>query len=92
MIELPLSLQIFQRHDGHKRQAYEFTMPGIAISGLDLPVEFRDDRWYVTQDDDSTPGGPITASAESLTMAVLALIAARMGYRATFEPIEDDEP
>lgn len=85
---LPLALRIFEQRDGHRRQAYQFVMPGISISGVDLPVEFRDGRWHITQADLPTP---IEVDGESTATAVLALIARRLGYAAEFHPLPDEQ-
>ena len=82
--------RIFNRRSPHRWQAYELFMPGVHVVAEDLPVERVGGRWRVTQPADDH-GGPWTGEAADVNAAVLSLIAARLGYRAEFTPLEKTE-
>lgn len=63
--------------------SYRFVCPGVALSGLDVAVEFRDGQWHATQTEGELTW---TAAADDKVAVVLALIATRYGLTATFTP------
>lgn len=84
--------RIFDMRDSHKT-AYQFLMPHVAIGGEDIAVDFDRDRkcWRLSQVLES--GNTIEAYGDTQLTAVLALIARRWGYEATFTDLpEPEEP
>jgi hypothetical protein len=63
--------------------SYRFVCPGVALSGADVAVEFRDGQWHATQTEGDLTW---TAAADDKVAVVLALIARRYGLQATFTP------
>lgn len=92
MIETPWHFRPFEHRD-LDTTAYRFVMPSVAISGDDLPLDYDLERhqYHVIQDEsrDGEPGPRWEVWADSHPTVVLALIAARCGYTATFEPIPE---
>lgn len=83
MIEFPLSLQIFEMRDTDVA-GYQLTLPGVMISGVDLPLDFQDGQWGVSQTEN---GVTWSAIHEYKNAALLKLIARRMGYDAQLTPV-----
>lgn len=87
---LPLSLRVFEEQPNGDL-AYQFTMPHIAISGLEIKVEFDTERkqWHLVQDSD---GFVWEVWADGKVEGILALIAKRTGLgTVTFTPDPDEE-
>lgn len=81
-------MDIFHRQGGRGEPGgYKFTCPGVAIGSHDVHIEYRDGQWHLSYTDGT---GTHTGQAEDMVCAYLALIADRMGYTATFEPIPED--
>jgi hypothetical protein len=87
MIELPLNLRIFEMRETH-RTAYTIAFPGVAISGLDIDVDFRDGKWVLTHAMDNRV---FVASHEYKDAALLMLIADRMGFDAQLSAHTEDQ-
>jgi hypothetical protein len=87
-------MRIFDMKDPN-RTAYQFLMPHVAISGEDIEVDFDRELkcWRLTQHHED--GVPDTvAYGDTQLTAVLALIAKRWGYDASFvdDSGEGDQP
>lgn len=73
---------------------YAFTMSNVAISGLDLPFEYdtTTHEWVLKQTASHAGSKTWEARDASHFGVVLKMIALRLGLKATFEEIgEDDE-
>jgi hypothetical protein len=71
-------------HDQDDRTAYRFVAPGVLLAG-EATVRVEGDRWHVEQDLD---GRQLAADGADEIAALLALVAARLGFTATFTPAE----
>ena len=83
---LPLHMRIFEMRDTDKT-GYTISMPGVAISGVDLPLGFENGEWVVSQTEHDTTW---TVRHEWQKAAILSLIALRMGFDAQLTPSVPD--
>lgn len=66
--------------------SYNLAMPGFLVGSNKITGTYRGGRWHLHQPEDSGDGPGWTASGPTLTASMLALIAKRCGYDATFAP------
>ena len=90
-----MDVEIFQMLSGGPddgppwRVGYAFTAPRVALSSVDVELVYEAGGVRVTQRGEPDGPGPWTAVADNQICALLGLIAARYGYVATFQPVED---
>jgi len=90
-----VDLEIFEMRDDEPdqgapwRTGYAFTAPGVAVSCAHVEETYEDGLVRVTQPGEPGGPGPWTATGPDSVTALLALIAQRWGFDASFHLKEE---
>lgn len=90
-----MDLEIFEMRDEPGtgppwRTGYSFTAPNVAVSCTNVELVYEGQLTRVTQAAEPGGPGPWTATGPDTLTALLALIAARWGFTASFEYLKEN--
>lgn len=83
-----MGIDIFERRTPDEPHGYKLVLPGVMVSADEVQVSFADGVYTASYTED---GRTYTGTAEYDQAAMLAMIADRMGFRATIVPNDELE-
>lgn len=92
-VHIPLYMRIFEHRDIHTT-GYQFTAPGVMISGVDLPLDYdrQTHEWVIRQPYTEGSDRYWEARGEDQITTILTLIAMRMCNKtAVFTDLPEEE-